>query len=413
MSSPRPAKAPLPDYRTAVDRALASIQPLDGIERVPLACAAGRVLAEAIAADRDYPPFHRATMDGYALRSADVGRVESFRVVGMVAAGSPEQPHIAPGEAVRIATGAPLPPDADAVIPHELSDRAQPVRFTASSVKPWDNVHRRSADAAAGDCLLQPGTVLGAQHLGVLATVGCTVVPVRTRPRIAILTSGDEVRPPDCPQVLDHQIRNSGQSMLAMLVKAMGGEVNTIAHLPDQPEATNHAVCAALTCCDLLITIGGISAGERDCFYAAFEASDVQPVLRGASIQPGKPIFVGRAERGQRRVCIVGLPGNPVAVLATAHLFAWPIIRVLAGLTPTLPWTGVQLAATTRANSQREAFRPSVWHRAEGTAAVLDWAGSGDLIHTTAADGLLALPISADPIPVGAMLGFLPWWWSR
>jgi len=413
MSSPHPAKAPLADYRTALDLALASIRPLDGVERVPLAGAAGRVLAEAVAADRDYPPFNRATMDGYAVRSADVGRCESFRVLGMVAAGSPEQPAIATGEAVRIATGAALPPDADAVIRHELSDRAEPVRFTLKSIKAGANIHRRGQDARAGATLLQPGTCLGAQHMGVLATVGCTVVAVRTRPRIAILTSGDEVRPPDSPCVLDYQIRNTGDSMLPMMVAAMGGQSGRVAHVIDQPDATNAAVRHALAGHDVLITVGGISAGERDCFHAAFEANDVQPILRGAAIQPGKPIFVGRAQCAGRSIIVIGLPGNPVAVLATAHLFAWPIIRSLVGMTPDLPWTATQLARPARANANREAFRPSVWHRAEGTAAVLDWAGSGDLIHTTAADGLLALPISADPIPDGATLRFLPWCWSR
>lgn len=412
MRSSRPTNSPLPDYRTALNLVLESIQPSGGIERAPLAGAAGRVLAEAIGADRDYPPFNRATMDGYAVRSADVGQFESFRVLGMVAAGSAEQPAIGRGQAVRIATGAALPPDADAVIQHELSDRAEPVRFAVQSIKAGENIHRRAQDARAGAALLEPGTRLGAQHLGVLATVGCTSVPVRVQPRIAILTSGDEVLPPDSPCVLDYQIRNSGGSMLPMMVAAMGGQPRRIAHVVDQPDATSAAVGEALADHDVLITIGGISAGERDCFHAAFEANGVQPILRGASIQPGKPIFVGCAEREGRSVVVVGLPGNPVSVLATAHLFAWPIIRTLVGLTPDLPWTATQLARPAKAHAHREAFRPSVWHRQQGTAEVLDWAGSGDLIHTARADGLLTLPMQADPVAVGTSTPLLPWCWT-
>ncbi len=410
MNTPRPSGT-LPDYATALGLALESVAPLDEIERVPLSHAAGRVLAERLAADRDYPPFNRATMDGYAVRSSDIGHVETFRVVGMVAAGSAQQPDLAPGEAARIATGAPLPPDADAVIPHEQSDRGEPVRFTISSLRPWDNVHRRAVDAKTGRAVLEPATRLGAQHMGILATIGCASVPVFRKPRVALLTSGDEVLPPDAPTVLDHQIRNSGQSMLRALVESMGGQLGAAAHVLDEQEATNRAVAEALGGHDLLVTIGGISAGERDCFHAAFEAAGVETVLRGAAIQPGKPIFVGRARRGARGQAVVALPGNPVSVLATAHLFLWPILRSLAGLQPALPWTTVRLHAPVRANARRQAFRPAIWHRLAGEAKVLDWAGSGDLIHTAAADGLIELPIQAETVESGAALRFLRWCW--
>ncbi|MCC6908650.1 MAG: molybdopterin molybdotransferase MoeA [Phycisphaerales bacterium] len=410
MTTPHPS-GNLPDYTTALSQALQCVAPLDQIEPVPLSEAAGRVLAEGVHADRDYPPFNRATMDGYAVRSSDIGHIEAFRVVGMVAAGSAQQPPIAPGQAARIATGAPLPPDADAVIPHELSDRGDPVRFSISSLELWDNVHRQAADAKAGQEVLKPATLLGAPHLGILATVGCTSVPVRRRPVVALLTSGDEVLSPDAPRVLDHQIRNSGQSMLRALIESMGGQLGSAAHVRDEQNETDRAVAEALVDHDLLVTIGGISAGERDCFHAAFEAAEVKTVIRGAAIQPGKPIFIGCAERGDRRRLVVALPGNPVSVLATAHLFLWPILRVLAGLPPALPWTKVRLRAPVRPNARRQAFRPGAWSRLAGEAEVLDWAGSGDLIHTAATDGLIELPIQADTVESGAALRFLPWCW--
>lgn len=413
MPSPRPANPALPDYHAALARVLdAAAEPTE-VEEIELRAAAGRVLAEVVRADRDYPPFNRATMDGYALRASELSSTEAFEVVGMVAAGSGVRPAVGPRQAVRIATGAPVPDAVDAVIPHEQSDRAEPVRFTIGSIEPGANIHPRGVDARAGQPLIEPGVVLGAQHMGILATVGCAAVRVRPRPRVAVLTSGDEVLPPNAPRVLQHQIRNAGSSMLPMMIDAMGGAAGQVAHVADEPAATAAAVQAALAEHDVLVTIGGISAGERDCFHAAFEAAGVEAVLRGAAIQPGKPVFVGRVLRGDRAGFVVALPGNPVSVLATAHLFLWPLLRRLCGCSASLPWTEVALAREVSPNARRQAFRPSSWARGSNCVEVLDWAGSGDLIHTSRADGLAALPVQSEPISAGDTLSFLPWCWTR
>jgi len=411
MNPSRSTSSRLPDYEHALSLVVEQVRPLGRVEHVALAHAARRTLAADIRADRDYPPFNRSAMDGYAFRAADLGRFESFHVVGMVAAGSAAHVPIKPGETVRIATGAPLPLDADKVIPHEQSDRSDPVRFSTKTIEPWSSVHRRGADATAGDVVISAGTRLGAQHLGILATVGCTRVPVAVRPRVAILTSGDEVVPPDAA-VADHQIRNSNSPMLVSVIESMGGVIGDVSHLPDRPAETIEALRQAIAAHDVVVTVGGISAGERDCFHEALAACHVEIVLKGAAIQPGRPIFVGRAPRDASHTIVVGLPGNPVSVLATAHLFLWPILRVLGGGSADLPWTCAGLTHWVQPNAHRQAFRPSKWDRSTGTVEVLHWAGSGDLIHTTRAHGLCALPIADAPIPAGAMLRLLPWCWE-
>ncbi len=411
MNPPR-STSPLPLYDEALRRVLECVSALGRVEQVALLESGGRVLAADVHADRDYPPFNRSAMDGYALRSADIGRYESFEVVGMVAAGTEGNVALRPGQAARIATGAPLPPDADVVIRHEESDRAEPVRFAVREVKTWSSVHRRGEDARKGDAVLAAGTLLGAQHLGIFATVGCARVPVFVRPCVAILTSGDEVLPHDAPCVADHQIRNSNQPMLARTAQSMGAALGVVRHLPDRHGETIAALGEAIAAHDVVITVGGISAGERDCFHEALAACQVETILKGAAIQPGKPIFVGRAPREGSTAFVVGLPGNPVSALATAHLFLWPILRTLGGAGADLPWTLACLSKEVRANAHRQAFRPSKWDRATGSVEVLHWAGSGDLIHTTRAHGLCALPMADAPIPAGAMLRLLPWCWE-
>lgn len=406
-SSPRTL---LPDYEDALRRALDGVTPLAGVERVDLTTgeSLGRVLAEAVEADRDYPPFDRATMDGYAVRAADVGRVERFKVVGEIAAGSGVRVRVGPGTAAKIATGAPLPEGADAVVPHEQSDRGDPVWFSIDALEPGASVHRRAADAPLGRVVLTAGTLLAAHHLGILASVGRAAIAVRRRPRVAILTSGDEVRPYATPtaELQPHQIRNSNTPMLAALVPRMGGEIVRIEHLPDDPHETHRIVAGAMSEADAVVSVGGISAGERDFFAGTFERLAVAAKVRGASIQPGRPVFVGRGENGPM---VVGLPGNPVSVLATAHLFLWPLLRVLGGLDADLPWHGVTLAWPVKPNSKRQAFRPAMWDRLRNVVSVPNWSGSGDLIHTAPTDGLAALPMAESPVETGATLRFLPW----
>lgn len=401
----------LPDYSQALQLALRSARALERVDIVDLDHALDRVLTEPVIADRDLPPFNRAQMDGYGLRAAEFGPGRSWRVAHVIAAGASPKVRVPPDECVAIATGAALPDDVDTVIQHELSDRGdrdgRPVKFTVDAVQQWNAVHRRGADASAGDTLIASGTVLGPQHVGIAASVGATQLKVAARPRVAIITSGDEVVPPATPlnHLQPHQIRNSNQVMIAALAIRIGAEVVFTCHVRDEADATRDAVAEAIATADLVITIGGVSAGDRDHFPDAFAASRISASLQGASIQPGRPIYVGRAPNG---AVVVGLPGNPVSALACSCLFIWPIVHVMLGLESSLPWREVELAEAVKPNPNRRAFRPATLV-APDRVVVPRWAGSGDLAHTSATHGLLELPVQSETVAAGTRLRFLPW----
>lgn len=402
------ASAGLPDYEQALLAALEQIRPLGRIEQVSLESAGGRVIAEQVIADRDLPPFNRAQMDGYAIRASELGRIKEWRVAGSIAAGAPADLRVPPGHCVAIATGAPLPDDVDAVIQHELSDRGdrngRPVRFTIDSISAGHAVHQRGADARAGATLIESGVILSAHHLGIAAAVGNSKLKVAAKPRAIVLTSGDEVVRIGKP-VKSHQIRNSNGPQVCELLRRFGADPIESHHLPDARDATIKAFAKAIAKCDLLITVGGVSAGERDHFPAAFESARVATSLQGASIQPGRPIYVGRAPNG---TIVVGLPGNPVSALACACLFVWPIVRILVGLSADLSWCQVELAEPVKPNLHRRAFRPAML-QTDGRAVVPSWAGSGDLAHTAPTHGLIELPVQTAQVQAGARLRFLPW----
>lgn len=403
----------LPDYAAALAQALRGVKPLPGVEQVALGLAGGRVLAEPVKADRDLPPFNRAQMDGYALRAAEFAQSPSkpWPVAATIPAGASADIRVPNGACVAIATGAPLPGDVDTVIQHELSDRGdsdgQPVRFKLTSVTAGQAVHARGSDAKAGDTLIHAGTVLGPQHLGIAAAVGKTTLTVARKPRAIVLTSGDEVVPAATAlnDLKPQQIRNSNGPMMMEMLDRIGAMAAQIQHLPDQRDSTINAVGDAITNFDLIITIGGVSAGERDHFPAAFESCGVTTSLKGASIQPGRPIFVGRGPVGS---VVIGLPGNPVSVLACACLFVWPIVRCMLGLDANLPWRDVKLAQAVKPNPQRRAFRPAIV-QSDGRIVVPSWAGSGDLAHTAPTHGLVELPVQAEAVGADTALRFLPW----
>ncbi|MBT8485929.1 MAG: molybdopterin molybdotransferase MoeA [Phycisphaerae bacterium] len=395
----------LPAYPVALAAALdVAAGPGSTHARSP-AEAVGDVLAEDLRADRDLPPFDRAQMDGYAVRSGDLGVVEAWPVAAVVPAGGVATTPVPPQACVKIATGAPVPPELDAVIPHEESDRNDPVRFRVDSVTPGRAIHPRGADARAGDVVCPAGTIVGPPHVALAAAVGVSTLTVRRRPRVTVLTSGDEVVGPDDP-VAAHQIRNSNGPMLLTLLARVGAEPMTNVHVRDEGSETNDAVQRALAASDLVITVGGVSAGERDHFPDAFAAAGVTMVVRGAAIQPGKPVMVGRV--GGDGAIVVALPGNPVSALACACLFAWPIVRRWSGADPRLPWLATRLAAPVKPNPRRTAFRPTRIEP-DGRVTVPAWAGSGDLTHTAGTHGLVELPMQDAEVTPGTPVRFLPW----
>ncbi len=424
----------LPDYPAALERALTVVTAL-ARECVPLADSIDRVLARDARSDRDLPPFNRAMMDGYAVRAAEVKPELRFAVAADVPAGASPRVNVPSGSCAKIATGAAVPDGLDAVIPHEQSDRGDPVQFTVASAERGNAIHPRGADARAGDAVVRAGTVLEPHHLGILASIGCADVEVIRAPRAIVLTSGDEVRPSDAGAIEPHHIRNSNAPMLAALLPRFGAKFVRAEHVPDHRETTIHAVARAIEEADIVITVGGVSAGERDFFPAAFDHAGAMMALRGARLQPGRPIQVGRAPDG---TVVVALPGNPVSALVTAHLFIWPIIRAMLGLTRSLPcsagedwpatssvesgggvgrdafafsnlpWQSRPLAVPVKPNSSRQAFRPAILNE-DGSVTIPKWAGSGDLVHTGPTHGIAALPMQAAEVDAGTQVPFLAW----
>ncbi len=395
----------LPNYEHALEAALRIAAPLDDVQSIALGDARARVLRQPVVADRDLPPFNRAQMDGYAVRAADITAGCALPVAATVAAGASPDVSIAPGACVKIATGAAVPDGLDAVIQHELSDRNNPVRFTIESIEPGNAIHRCAADANQGDVLISPGTQIGVHHIGIAAAVGCAELQCTRQPTAIIISSGDEVRQMNQP-LLTHQIRNSNGPMISELLRSIGTQPPTAKLIADDRDVTRQTIADAVAEHDLFITIGGISAGERDYFPSAFEAAGVELALRGAAIQPGKPIIVGKAPTG---AIVIGLPGNPVSSLVCACLFIWPIVRTLLGQSAELPWRDIELAAPVKPNAKRMAFRPAILESGSNRATVPQWAGSGDLVHTAPTHGVVRLPVQSHEVAAGTRLAFLNW----
>ncbi len=401
----------LPDYDQALTAIWDEVFSLPA-ERVPVGKALGRKLYEDVVADRDQPPFDRSAMDGFAVRTEELGAGRSWPVSGVIAAGAASHTfteEMAVQTVKRIATGAPLANGADAVIPIEQANvqakgESEEVSFTLDTLKPWANVHRQGADALAGDVVIKARTLLSAAHIGIASAVGATSLSVMQQPRITLLTTGDEVKPTETPteQLQRQQIRNSNGPMLQAMLQSLGLPPATHHHLPDEPDATCEAARKAISESDLVITTGGISVGQRDWLPSTWQKLGAQTIVHGIAIQPGKPVLVARSGK----TLIVGLPGNPVSVLATAHLFLWPILTKMAGCQGP-QWRQVLLGNEVKAKAKRQVFRAASIDD-EGHAQVIVWQGSGDLMHTANAQGWVRLPRTDEIVKPNTPVWFLP-----
>lgn len=371
----------------------------------------GRVLAEDLRLDRDHPPFDRATMDGIACRAAEAVLDAELVIVGEVAAGGvPPRDEVPPGAAVRIATGAAIPVGLDTVVERERLTEVGDVRVrvTTDAATPGRHVHRRGIDGRGGDRLRPAGTRLDAITIGLAAAVGATPVPLRRRPRAVIVATGDELRPPeDRLEAPDdaYRIRDGNRPMIAATLRDLGAEVVATVRVADDLDATIETIASALTTADLVITIGGVSAGDRDHVPTAARSLGLQPLFRGLRIQPGRPTAAWCDADGRLR--LVGLPGNPVSCLVAAHLIVRPWIDARLGRTAVADWTSRPLANDVHPNATRTACRPAI---ADGPSVrVPTWNGSGDGPHLAGTTGLVRLPEQAEPILAGTPVPCLPW----
>ncbi|MGQ0607041.1 MAG: molybdopterin molybdotransferase MoeA [Chloroflexota bacterium] len=375
----------------ALDRLLAGLR-LTDLERVPLTDAPGRVpAAPDVVASIDVPPFANSAMDGFALRFAD-GHAPR-RVVGESRAGGPLAPSVEPGTAVRIMTGAPMPDGADTVVPIEgATERDGMVEV---EVAPSSGAHVRVAglDIRRGQPVPLPRLPISPSAIGLLAAMGQAALEVRRRPRVAILSTGDELR--DVGASLDHgQIHDANAPALAAAVAEAGGEPVVLARAPDDPEAIRATLQSAVGSADLLIASGGVSVGEHDHVRGVIEGLGQLDFWRIA-MQPGKPLAFGRIGD----VPVIGLPGNPVSALVTFEVFARPMLRAMLGLAGDgrLRVRAQVTEAISKDTARRAYLRVSIERSGDGyLAASAGGQGSSQLLPLASANALLVVP---DGIP--------------
>ena len=389
----------------ALDAILAAFAPL-GSERVGLHDAQGRVLSESLCARFDMPSFNNSAMDGYAVRSEEVAGASAespvwLPLAGESKAGDAPPAELTPGHVLRIFTGAPMPPGADAVVMQEDTQREGERVGIQLAPTPARHVRRRGGDLAAGQEILTAGTRLGPGELGLLASQQHAQVSVARRPRVALLSTGDELRDVSDP-LAPGQIVNSNAYALAAQVREAGGEPWILPIVPDRLEETVSAVRAALRA-DLLVSIGGVSVGEYDFVRDAFAEAGVEQQFWKIAIKPGKPLSFGVREG----VPVIGLPGNPVSAMVTFEVFVRPAIRRMLGDPRPFRASGrVRLAeAHTHRPGRTELARATLERGPEGFLAHLhSRQGSGSLPSMVGVEALVVLPTDQGEFEAGEVL---------
>jgi molybdopterin molybdotransferase len=381
--------------------------------RVPLDQAHGLRLAQDILADRDYPPFDKSLMDGFAVRSADVTSAPvRLPVAGEIPAGAAPPRALRAGEAMAIMTGAPLPSGANAVVPVEDTERrGTEVQITRAAAA-GRFIAARGADCRAGATVLTRGNQLEAAQLAVAASVGAAQVDVFAQPRAAVLSTGNEIVPIDrTPGTA--QIRNSNSLMLISLLRRLGCDVTDRGVVSDDFETIRNAIRSAMEEIDALFITGGMSMGEYDFVPRALQSLGVDLRITKLRIKPGKPFVFGvvpkAAEQGGERF-VFGLPGNPVSSFACTLRLCARLLDRMSGGEPRERWLAGKLESALPANGPREFYQPAVYDYRDGQAGLvrpLSWKGSADIFTLAAANVLLVRGENQPPLPAGAAVRVL------
>ena len=386
-------------------------------ETVDLVRAAGRILAEPVAADRDIPPFPRSTRDGYAVRAADLAHLPvALALKGEIKAGplpGSAAPTLDPGEAFSIMTGAPVPPGADAVVMIEYTSRERDRVEITKQIASGENIVAQGAEANRGSLLLPRGLRLNEAAIALAASVGKSRLNVYVRPRIAVLATGDEIVAVDA-EVGSTQIRNSNSYSLAVQVQEAGGEPVLLPIAPDEPvrlrqliEQGGHA--------DLLLMTGGVSMGRYDLVEQVLAEMRAEFFFTGARIQPGRPVVFGRVPCGAGAFAgegllqaankyFFGLPGNPVSTMVTFELFARPVIEALAGMSARpLTFLHARLKSEIRVKLGLTRFLPAILcgQYEDTQAELVPWQGSGDIAARVRSNCFLVIPPDREHMRAG------------
>ncbi|MFF7730634.1 gephyrin-like molybdotransferase Glp [Streptomyces sp. NPDC008001] len=405
---------------------LAKIRPLEPIE-LQLPDAQGCVLVEDVTVPAALPPFDNSSMDGYAVRTADVeGATEEFpavlTVVGDIAAGSGKPVPVGPGEAARIMTGAPLPPGAEAVVPVEWTDGgagAGPAdTMAAHSAAPERSggevrVHRpvaarahvrpRGSDACAGELALAAGTVLGPAQIGLLAAIGRATVLVRPRPRVVVMSTGSELVQPG-EELPPGRIHDSNSFVLAACARDAGAIAYRVGAVDDDAETLRATLEDQLIRADAVVTSGGVSVGAYDVVketLSGLAGEEGSVAFRRLAMQPGKPQGFGRI--GPDRIPLFALPGNPVSSYVSFELFVRPALRALRGLDPVdrTPVRAVCTDAVTSSPEGRRQFLRARYAAEEGTVSLVGGSGSHLVKALAQADALVVVPEDTTAVEAG------------
>jgi len=430
--------------RHVVEEHAATLRPR-GKELVELLDSPGQVLAEPVLADRNFPPFPRATRDGYAVRAADLAKVPvTLAVIAEIKAGATTDAALKVefGQAVAIMTGAPAPPGSDAVVMVEYTSRDGNQVTITRGLAAGDNIVPVAAEAKRGDRLLSAGTRLDHAAIAVAASAGRSHLLVYSRPRVAVLATGDELKDIDVP-LTANQIRNSNTYSLAAQIHAAGGEPVLLPIAPDEPARLRELMADGFES-DLLLLTGGVSMGKYDLVEEVLAQFQAEFFFTGAQIQPGRPVVFGRvpcgagalAREGERhastgfekflgghslsradhitkesgasapegRTYFFGLPGNPVSTMVTFELFARPVLEALAGMTPRkLIFLHARLKSEIKTKPGLKRFLPAILSGEfeQADVELVRWQGSGDIAATAQANCYIVIPPDRERIAAG------------
>jgi molybdopterin molybdotransferase len=385
------------------------LSPTAAAETVPLIEADGRVLAEDIVAPLDLPPFDNSAVDGYAVRFADLAADGEtvLAVVGRIAAGAALEPPVPARGAVRIFTGAPLPAGLDTVFMQEDVGAAGDAVVLPAGLKPGANRRLAGEDIARGMTALPAGHRLSPQDIGLIAALGIAAVPVRTRLRVAVFSTGDEVISPGEP-LGPAKLYDANRFMLQAMLRRLGCRATDLGILRDEPRALARALAGAAADHDLIVTSGGVSTGEEDHVKAAVESAGALTFWRIA-IKPGRPVAMGVVAGAP----FIGLPGNPVAAFVTFAHVARAVIARLSGERLARPRAYPVLAgfAYRKKEGRREYVRVRIEARDDGALVARKHPreGAGVITSLTETDGLIELPEPVTRVEPGEVLRFLPY----